>query len=391
MNTVFRTFQRGAAGGSDRSSGDRKRHKEKVREAIKQNIQNIISEESIIGQSGDKRIKIPIRGLKEYQFIFGHNNSDVGTGDGTSKPGDLVQKGSFQNQGTGPGEPGNRPGEDIYETEITLEEAISYLFDDLELPDLERKRFHIMESERLLKPKGIRRIGIRPRLNRRWTMKEHIRRKIASHVLDEEERFPFHENDLRYNRIVVDMKEHSNAVIFCIMDTSGSMDITKKFLARSFYFLLYQFVRRRYQNVEVVFIAHHTEAKEVNEDEFFHRGESGGTMISSGYKKALEIIKERYHPSIWNIYAFHCSDGDNFTEDNQAAFQYAQELKQICNLFGYGEIKPFDAFSWGSMMKIFEPLETDNFVLIGVRGKEDVWPALKKFLSKDRAKVVKEG
>lgn len=388
--TVFRTFQRGAARGSDRSARDRKRHKEKVKEAIKQNIQNIISEESIIGKSGDKRIKIPIRGIKEYQFIYGHNTPDVGTGDGQAKPGDVVQKGTPQNQGIGPAEPGNRPGEDIYETEITLEEAINYLFEDLELPDLERKRFHVIESERLLKPKGVKTLGIRPRLNRRWTMKEHIRRKIASHV-EEEKRFPFHDNDLRYNRIVVDVKEHSNAVVFCIMDTSGSMDITKKYLARSFYFLLYQFVRRRYQNVELVFVAHHTEAKEVTENEFFHRGESGGTMISSGYKKALEIIKERYHPSLWNIYAFHCSDGDNFTEDNQEALRCAKELKLICNLFGYGEIKPFDTFSWGSMMKIFEPLATDNFVIIGIRSKEDVWPALKKFLSRDRAKVRNEG
>jgi len=388
--TVFRTFQRGAARGSDRSVRDRKRHKEKVKEAIKQNIQNIISEESIIGQSGDKKIKIPIRGIKEYQFIFGHNNPDVGTGNGQAKPGDVVQKGSPQNEGIGPAEPGNRPGDEIYETEITLEEAISYLFEDLELPDLERKRFHIIESERLMKPRGVKLLGIRPRLNRRWTMKEHIRRKIASHV-EEEERFPFHDNDLRYNRIVVDVKEHSNAVVFCVMDTSGSMDITKKYLARSFYFLLYQFVHRRYQNVELVFIAHHTEAKEVDENDFFHRGESGGTMISSGYKKALEIIKERYHPSLWNIYAFHCSDGDNFTEDNQEALRYAKELKQICNLFGYGEIKPFDTFSWGSMMKIFEPLATDNFVIIGIRSKEDVWPALKKFLSRDRAKVRNEG
>jgi sporulation protein YhbH len=388
--TVFRTFQRGAARGSDRSVRDRKRHKEKVKEAIKQNIQNIISEESIIGQSGDKRIKIPIRGIKEYQFIFGHNNPDVGTGNGQAKPGDVVQKGNPQNEGIGPAEPGNRPGDDVYETEITLEEAISYLFEDLELPDLERKRFHIIESERLIKPKGVKHLGIRPRLNRRWTMKEHIRRKIASHV-EEEERFPFHDNDLRYNRIVVDIKEHSNAVVFCVMDTSGSMDITKKYLARSFYFLLYQFVHRRYQNVELVFIAHHTEAKEVTENEFFHRGESGGTMISSGYRKALEIIKERYHPSLWNIYAFHCSDGDNFTEDNQEALRYAKELKQICNLFGYGEIKPFDTFSWGSMMKIFEPLATDNFVILGIRSKEDVWPALKKFLSRDRAKVRNEG
>ena len=388
--TVFRTFQRGAARGSDRSVRDRKRHKEKVKEAIKQNIQNIISEESIIGQSGDKRIKIPIRGIKEYQFIFGHNNPDVGAGNGQAKPGDVVQKGNPQNEGIGPAEPGNRPGDDVYETEITLEEAISYLFEDLELPDLERKRFHIIESERLMKPKVVKHLGIRPRLNRRWTMKEHIRRKIASHV-EEEERFPFHDNDLRYNRIVVDIKEHSNAVVFCVMDTSGSMDITKKYLARSFYFLLYQFVHRRYQNVELVFIAHHTEAKEVTENEFFHRGESGGTMISSGYKKALEIIKERYHPSLWNIYAFHCSDGDNFTEDNQEALRYAKELKQICNLFGYGEIKPFDTFSWGSMMKIFEPLATDNFVILGIRSKEDVWPALKKFLSRDRAKVRNEG
>lgn len=384
---MFRTFQQGITGGSDRSANDRKRHREKVKEAIKQNIQNIISEESIIGQSADKRIKIPIRGVKEYQFIFGHNNPDTGTGNGQSKPGDIVQKDSAQNEGTGPGQPGNRPGDDIYETEITLEEAISFLFEDLELPQLERKRFHIIESERLMKPKGVKRIGIRPRLNRRWTMKEHIRRKIASHIEDEEERFPFHENDLRYNRIVEDVKEHSNAVVFCIMDTSGSMDMTKKYLARSFYFLLYQFVRRRYQNVEVVFIAHHTEAKEVTEEEFFHRGESGGTMISSGYKKALEIIKERYHPSLWNIYSFHCSDGDNFTEDNHAALNYAQELKEVCNLFGYGEIKPFDSFSWGSMMKVFEPLAKDNFVLIGIRNKEDVWPALKKFLSRDRAKV----
>ena len=102
----------------------------------------------------------------------------------------------------------------------------------------------------------------------------------------------------------------------CIMDTSGSMDTMKKYLARCFFFLLYQFIRSKYRNVEIVFIAHHTEAKEVTEDEFFHKGESGGTLISSGYQKALEIIAERYHPTLWNIYAFHCSDGDNFDTDN---------------------------------------------------------------------------
>ena len=105
------------------------------------------------------------------------------------------------------------------------------------------------------------------------------------------------------------------------MDTSGSMDTMKKYLARSFFFLLYQFICTKYRNVEIVFIAHHTEANEVTEEEFFHKGESGGTFISSGYNKALEIIQERYHPSLWNIYAFHCSDGDNFDSDNAACAQ----------------------------------------------------------------------
>ena len=101
-------------------------------------------------------------------------------------------------------------------------------------------------------------------------------------------------------------------MVICIMDTSGSMDSMKKYLARSFFFLLYQFVSTKYQNVDLVFIGHHTQAREVTEEEFFHKGESGGTLISSGYNKALEIIYDRYHPSLWNVYAFHCSDGDNF-------------------------------------------------------------------------------
>ena len=123
-----------------------------------------------------------------------------------------------------------------------------------------------------------------------------------------------------------DARGESNAVVICIMDTSGSMDTMKKYLARSFFFLLYQFICDPLRNVEIVFIAHHTEANEVTEEEFFHKGESGGTLISSGYQKALEIITERYHPSLWNVYAFHCSDGDNFDSDNPAALKAAEEL-----------------------------------------------------------------
>jgi hypothetical protein len=186
--------------------------------------------------------------------------------------------------------------------------------------------------------------------------------------------------------MVTDVKKESNAVVLCLMDTSGSMDTMKKYLARSFFFLLYQFICTKYQNVEIVFIAHHTEAKEVSEAEFFHKGESGGTFISSAYLKALEIIQERYHPSLWNIYAFHCSDGDNFDSDNPAALRAAKELAEVCNLFGYGEIKPLGSrYYESSMLNIFRRLDAENFQTVLIERKEDIWPSFKAFLAKDRA------
>lgn len=377
---------------SDRSAKDRRRHREKVRDAIKENISDIIADESIIGKSKDKIIKVPIKGIKEYRFIYGANESGAGQGKGDSKPGDVIQRGE---EGQEPGDQaGDQPGEDIYETEITLEELIEILFEDLELPDMEKKRLRFLITERKQKIKGRRKVGIRPRLDKKRTAEERIRRKKAAEraeKIENDEDFPFHQDDLRYRHVTITEKKESSAVVICIMDTSGSMDTMKKYLARSFYFLLYQFVRTRYQNVDLVFIAHHTEAKEVTEDEFFHRGESGGTHISSGYRKALEVILERYHPALWNIYAFHCSDGENFSTDNEDAIRLAKYLCQVCNLFGYGEIKPDQNFSWGSMIELFsENIEADNFVIVQIRGKEDIYPMFKHLLRKERIEEQQE-
>lgn len=372
---------------SDRSASDRARHREKIRETIKDNIADIISEEAIIGKSGDKVIKVPIRGMKEYRFVYGDNNPGAGQGDGDTQPGDVVGQGQADGSPMGD-KAGNTPGEDYYETDITLDELIDILFEDLELPHLERKKFKVLESTRLRKPKGVRKVGIRARLDKKKTAIQRVKRKLAADNNGNEgleERFPFHEADLRYKRLVEDVKEESNAVVFCIMDTSGSMDTTKKYLARSFYFLLYQFVKAKYNNTELVFIAHHTQAREVTEEEFFHKGESGGTFISSGYKLALEIIKDRYDPSIWNIYTFHCSDGDNWSSDNESAVKAAQELVNECNLFGYGEIKPGLAGSFeSSMFKVFEPVKGDNLALVKIIRKEDVLPAFRTLMSVEK-------
>ena len=388
MSTVFRPYSQSDALRSDRSAGDRLRHRQKVREAIRENIADIIAEESIIGQGRDKIIKVPIRGVKEYRFVFGENAPGVGSGDGNSQPGQVIGKADGRQQGAGRG--GDQPGVDYYETDITLEELVDIMFEDLQLPDMERKRLREVLAERRSKRKGYRRVGVHVHMDKRRTAIARVRRRVASgdaaiQRTEAERRFPFHRDDITFRRLRQDVKPQSNAVVLCIMDTSGSMDTVKKYLARSFFFLLFQFVRARYTNVEVVFIAHHTRAREVTEQEFFHKGESGGTYISSGYLKALEIVQARYHPTLWNIYAFHCSDGDNFPNDNAAALKAAKELCEIANLFGYGEIKPLNSSHYeDSMLQLFKSMPVSNFHSMLIERKEDIWPSFRAFLSRER-------
>ena len=386
-NTIFRPYQPSDAEHSDRSAGDRMRHREKVRQSIRENIADIIAEESIIGRERDRIIKVPIRGIKEYRFIYGENAGGVAQGEGQLQPGDVVEDRQGQR---GDRKAGNQPGVDYYETDVTLEELINIMFEDLELPDLERKKLRETEAERQTKRKGYRRVGIRVRLDKRRTAKKKLRRSFVTRQNFREKnlnaRFPFHEDDLVYRHRTTDIRKESNAVVFCLMDTSGSMDTMKKYLARSFFFLLCHFVSTKYRSVEVVFIAHDAQANVVTEEDFFTKGESGGTMISSAYERVIEIIAARYHPSLWNIYAFHCSDGDNFEADNDTALRRAQELCQLCNLFGYGEIKPQGHYGHeSSMMAVFRRLEAPNFMALQIERKEDVFPGFRTLLSRDRA------
>jgi uncharacterized protein len=398
-DTIFREYRPSDAERSDRSAGDRLRHRQKVRESIRENIADIIAEESIIGKDRDRVIKVPLRGIKEYRFVFGENAPGAGQGDGNVRPGQVVGK-AGQQPGQGDDVAGDRPGVDYYETDVTLEELIDIMFEDLELPDLERRALREIQAERSSRRKGYRHVGIRVRLDKRRTAKQRIMRMLASGKGPgprafaaqagyddgpEDARFPFHQDDLRFKHVEADLHEESNAVVICVMDTSGSMDTMKKYLARSFFFLLYQFIATRYRNVEIVFIAHHTEAREVNEEEFFHKGESGGTFISSGYQKALEIIAERYHPSLWNVYAFHCSDGDNFESDNGPALKCAEELAELCNLFGYGEVKPLGSrYYESSMLNLFRRIQSPHFHTVLIERKEDIWPSFKAFLAREK-------
>ena len=376
---------------SDRSAWDRKRHRQLVEDSIKKNLGDIIAEESIIGQSKEKIIKIPIRGIKEYQFIYGTNTGGTGSGSGDEEKGQVIGKNSSPDE-SGSGQASSGSSEEIYETEITLEELIDYLFEDLQLPDMERKKFFQIELEYKFKRSGFQLKGTQPRLNKKRTIIEKLKRKqMLQRDLENQEveevskRIPFHEKDLWYSRLKEELHKQSNAIILCIMDTSGSMDQTKKYLARSFYFLLYQFIRWKYEHVEVAFIAHTTVAQEVNEKDFFHRGEAGGTYISSGYAKALEIIEQRYNPTVWNIYTFHCSDGDNWSEDNDKAVCLLEQLCAISNLFGYAEINTNRMYGSSMAAHYGKFLSLNNFVMVTMNSKDDIWAAFKKFLDRDVA------
>ncbi len=373
----------------DRAVEDRRRHRQLVEKSIKENLGDILSEESIIGQGKDKKIKIPIKGLKEYEFIFGKNKSGVGSGDGTEKRGQVIGKEKAKGEGKGSSGAGEDEGEDIYETEITLEDALNYLLEDLELPELDKKKFSEILTENSVKRAGYQKHGIQPRLAKKRTVVEKIKREqgkskalMESSQEEKNERLPFKNEDLRYHRVKQVLKRESNAAILCVMDVSGSMDTTKKYLARSFFFILSQFIRSKYTNVEVEFIAHTTVAQEVNEDDFFHKVESGGTYISSGLNKALEIIDKRYNPEYWNVYVFYVSDGDNWQEDNEKAIKAAKAICEVSNLFGYVEL--MNKYYTASMKSIFEKgVFNKNFIPVEVKQKQDLWKSLKYMLKKE--------
>ena len=155
---------------------------------------------------------------------------------------------------------------------------------------------------------------------------------------ESDERFPFHKDDLKYHHIKPKVKENSSAVIFFLMDVSGSMSMGRKFLARSFFFLLYQFLNHKYEKVDVVFISHSTEATRVTEDDFFKVGTFGGTVISSCLKLQKSIIDKEYHPNSWNIYTFYCGDGENWSSDNEKCLGLFKEIKELSQLTAYCEI-----------------------------------------------------
>lgn len=355
---------------------DQQRHQEKVREVIKQNLPDLVTEENIIMSDGKQIIKVPLRNLEEYRFI--HNfqkQKHVGQGDGDSEVGDVLAQDSPKEPGKG-GKAGDQAGTDYVEAEISIEDLEDLLFDELELPFIEDKEKEEMETVSF-RFNDIRKKGLMSNIDKKRTILENLRRNATTGVPGIHGISP---DDLRYKTWEDVTIPKSNAVIIAMMDTSGSMGAFEKYCARSFFFWMTRFLRRQYEKVEIIFLAHHTEAKEVSEQDFFTRGESGGTICSSVYQKALEIIDERYPPSSYNIYPFHFSDGDNLTSDNERCTRLIGELLNRSNMFGYGEVNQYNRGS--TLMSAYRNLKHDRFLYYVIKEKGEVFSALKRFFHK---------
>ena len=365
---------------------DSARHKERVKDAIRKNLRELISEDSIITSDGKKKMRIPMRYLDMWRFKFGKNKKVEGIGQGKGKPGQKI--GEIQPKGEGQGRAGDQEGEDVYEEEIDRDEIIEMMLEDLNLPWLEKKQEQVeIETEDIVF-QDIAEKGLPSNIDRRRTILENMKRNAKKGKM---KIGGFRQEDLRY-RVIENVKEyHSNALVVMIMDVSGSMTYERKYVVKAFFFWMVNFLRKKYKNVELVFITHHTTAKKVTEEEFFTSSESGGTKCSSAYQLALDEIKAKYDPKIWNNYVFGFSDGDNWGDDNERCVNLITELLDYCQSVGYGEIL-IDEMGWGGggWTKLHEVLSKDpvlstneRFTLASLEKKEDLFDALKKLLNSE--------
>jgi sporulation protein YhbH len=373
---------RSAAVPADRGGRDAQHNRERVRKQIEGHLRKNIGDQDIIADGDSARVRVPIKGNKRYQFVTDRGKTKgVGQGDG-----DVGTVLGPPLSGRSPGhDAGHEPGEELYEVWLDMAEVEEYLFSSLELPRLKPKKEVEVDSS-AYKFDDIARKG--PQLDKKTTLRQNMIRNAASGQgvrlgdIDRE--------DLRYLSYRDKPQPKSKAVAFLMADVSASMGSHEKQITRLFYYWIIQFLRFKYDQVDVVFIAHHATAQEVSETEFFSRTESGGTMVSSAYRLCQEIQRDRFPVDEYNIYVLHASDGDNWALDNEEVFASITELCKIAALVGYLEIHNPGWGAWGmSWEKLGDSLADkrgdlgEEFKLAEVAQDADIWPAIQRFFAKD--------
>jgi sporulation protein YhbH len=358
----------------DSGRRDALHHRERLRRKITEQLKERIGEEDIIAAGPDKTVRVPVKGTKRWQFILDRGEGQ-GVGQGDGDPGDTMGP---PGPDPGRGEAGTEPGEEVYEVWLDMDDVEELLFAELELPRLKPKAAADAEATEAIYD-DVARKG--PQLDKKATLRENLLRNAK---LGRLHLGGIDKPDLRYLSYRERPKPWHKAVIFLAMDVSGSMDAARKRMARLLFYWSVQFLRRRYQQTEMVFIAHTTEAREVTEHEFFSRVESGGTKVSSAFEAVTEIQRDRYPADDWNVYVLHVSDGDNFTADNQRTLELVRQLTRVCSLVGYLEVNPDRGGPY--QLSAFYEQEAqglEGFVFAEAKEDRQLWPALKKFFAKE--------
>lgn len=379
---------------------DQQRHTRKVKEAIRGNLADLVSEESIITSQGDRVVKVPIRALDEPKFRYDYaDKQQVGQGGGGTQVGDVLGRAAPGGRQAAPGkegQAGDQPGVDYYEADITVDELAELIFEDLQLPRLAPKSAADMSVEDI-RWSDIRRKGMMGNVDKRRTLLEAMKREALSGgaagmasaagvagfgTAAEAQSAPaaagrIRNEDMRFKTWEDIRKPQSAAVVLAMMDTSGSMGAFEKYMSRSFFFWMVRFLRTKYERVQVCFLAHDTEAKLVEEEAFFTKGESGGTRCSSVYRLALELLERDYPAAYYNAYAFHFSDGDNLESDNAVTAGLVREMLTRINLLGYGEIRRYG--QGGRLWEAMSDIRHEAFSRSVLREKGDVYRTLRDF------------
>lgn len=362
---------------------DLNRFRKIVRGKIKKELKRFISSGDLVGRQGNKKVTIPLPRIDIPHFQFG-DKQQGGVGQGEGEVGDQVGEGQPQ---PGEGQAGEGEGDHTLEVDVTLEELAQILSEELSLPNIEDKGKENIE-DKTYKYTGILKQGPESLRHFKRTYKEALRRSISSGSYNSENPIiiPIKE-DKRFRSYNVDHKPVANAVIIYMMDVSGSMGDEQKEIVRLTSFWLDTWLSNQYNGLERRYIIHDATAREVDADTFYRTKESGGTLISSAYKTALNMIQDHFNPSDWNIYLFHFSDGDNWSGNDTAECMKILQNHLIpdANLFCYGQVE--SRYGSGQFLRDLTKYfgeENDKLITTQIKDRDAIMDALKAFLGKGK-------
>lgn len=363
-----------------RIEADRARFREIVRGKIREDLRKFLSTGELIGRCGEHAVSIPLPQIELPHIRFGPNQKGGEGGEGEAGEG----KGGEPTDGQAAPGAGDQEGTHILEVEVNIEDLAEMLGEELELPDIQPRGVKELSTEGG-RYTGVHNSGPDSLRHFRRTYKNALRRTIASGLWDPRDPrvVPLRE-DFRYRVRNSCEQPESSAVVFHMMDVSGSMGREQKEIVRIKAFWIDTWLRSQYRNLEVVYIVHDAVAKIVDQHTFFHLRESGGTKISSAYELCLKQIQERFRPEDWNIYPFHYSDGDNWSaRDTEFCITMLRdEIVPRVNQFCYGQVK--SAHGSGQFKKDLDNAlgEEERLVTTGISNRGDIPEAIKAFLGR---------